>query len=255
MKNEQDSKKPLIQSVERALDILEILESSNENLRSIDIAEKLGLNSNTASNLIRTLYDRGYLSQDESRRYKLGARCCHLGKCADKWGYLREKAIPVMREVSEATGESTFLGALENFRLLCVEMVEGNGFIRVSKEQVWNDKVHCSASGKVLLAFLTEKEKESFFKKEKLVSYTKKTIADEKSLRNEFLKIKEQGFAVCQEEASNEISAVGVPVFDGDGKVAASIAQSFPSYFIESGKIKFTERAELLKKASSKILI
>ncbi len=250
-----NNKKPLIQSLERALDILETLEVSRESLRSIDIAEKLKLKTNTASNIIRTLYERGYLAQDEDRRYKLGARCWHLGACADKWSRIREKSLPVMHEVSEDTGELTFLGVLENFRLLCIGMFEGNGVIRVAKEQVENDNLHCSASGKVLLAFLSDKEKETFFKKVKLVSYTQNTLSDEKSLRDEFIRIKEQGFATCQNEHSDAISAVGVPVFDKNGKVIASLAQSFPSYFIECKKISFAERAELLKRASQKILI
>jgi DNA-binding IclR family transcriptional regulator len=250
-----ENKKPLIQSVERALDILEELEKSSENLRSIDIAEKLGLNSNTASNLIRTLYDRGYLAQDENRRYKLGAGCWRLGKSADKWADIREKALPGMREISAKTGESTFLGALENFRLICVEMVEGNGAIRVSNEQYWNDKAHCSASGKVLLALMSEKEKGLFFKKQKLTPYTKNTLTDENSLRKVFIKINETGFAECRDEASEEVSAVAVPVYDKNGKAVASIGQSFPSYFVDSGKIDIKERAEFLMEAAGKILI
>lgn len=255
MNIQQENKKPLIQSLERALDILEILELSNESLRSIDIAGKLGLKSNTANNLIRTLYERGYLAQDENRCYKLGGRCWNLGKSVDKWGILREKFNPAMHIVSEKTGELTFLVVLENFCLLYVDIFEGNGSIRVSKEQVLNDKIHCSASGKVLLAFLAEKEKERFFKKKKFASYTKKTLTDEKSLRNEFRKIKEQGFAICQDEASDIISAIAIPVFDKNGNVIASLAQSFPTYFIECGKIKFSERAKLLKRVSENISI
>jgi DNA-binding IclR family transcriptional regulator len=250
-----ENKKPLIQSVERALDILEMIEESPENLRSIDIAERLGLNSNTASNLIRTLFDRGYLAQDDSRKYKLGARCWRLGKKADQWAELKEKALPAMREASEETGESTFLAAIENIHLICVEQVEGNGAIKVSRHAPWNDRLHCSGSGKILLAYLNEKEKELLFKKVKFAKYTENTLTDEKSLRKEFDKIKQQGFAICEKEASDEISAVGVPVFDSKGKVIASMAQSFPSYFVECGKIKIKERAQFLKEIAQKIFI
>ena len=73
-----EKKKSLIQSLDRALDILELVRDSAGAVRSSDIAEKVGLGVATAHNIIRSLYQRGYLAQDDNSRYLLGPECFKL---------------------------------------------------------------------------------------------------------------------------------------------------------------------------------
>jgi len=73
-----EPRKTLIQSLDRALDILEIVRDGAGSLRSSDIAERAGLGVATAHNIIRSLYQRGYLAQDENSRYLLGPECFRL---------------------------------------------------------------------------------------------------------------------------------------------------------------------------------
>ena len=247
------SKKPLVQSLERALDILEHIASRREPVRSVDVAEGLGLNVNTASNLLRTLYQRGYLAQDTGRRYILGSRCFEIGVAADRWANLRESALPVLTELSVVTGDLSFLGVFDSLRLFCVAMVEGGGAVTVSAGRGWEDKAHCSATGKVLLAYLDEKVLEKYLRTEKMQKFTDKTICSPDLLGKELEKVRTSKFAVCCDEASEGVSAVAVPVFDRAGRVIASLGQSFPSYFMESGKINVKSRISLLNQKSGKI--
>ena len=152
-----------------------IASAEGETIRSSDIAAALELSPNTASNLVRTLYDRGYLSQDESRRYRLGCQCAALGAAADKWGRLREIALPVLKQTALETGDLTFLGVRDGHSLLCLEQVAGSGAITISPKQVWMDKLHCSASGKILLAWMPESEREHILRRKKFEKYTEKT--------------------------------------------------------------------------------
>ena len=85
------TKKPLIQVLERAFDILEMLARNGKTFRSSEIAAELNLSQQTVNNLLRTLYERGYLSQNERREYRLGGQCFYLGACADRWQELRKQ--------------------------------------------------------------------------------------------------------------------------------------------------------------------
>ena len=82
-------KKRPVQSVERALDILDCLANHGVPMRSIDIAGELALHPSTANNLIRTLYRRRYLSRAEGGRYGVGIQCYVLGEIVDRWEELR----------------------------------------------------------------------------------------------------------------------------------------------------------------------
>ncbi len=246
-------KKPLIQSVERALDILEHIASRRDPVRSVDVAEGIGLNVNTASNLLRTLYQRGYLAQDTERRYILGSRCFEIGTVSDRWANFRESALPILKELSVVTGDLSFLGVLDSLRLFCVALVEGSGAVTVSAGKGWENKAHCSATGKVLLAYLDEKVLEKYLRTEKMQKFTDKTICSASLLVKELARARADGFAVCRDEASEGVSAMAVPVFDQAGRCMASIGQSFPSYFMDSGKICVKPRISLLNDGAVKI--
>ncbi|HEX2952287.1 MAG TPA: helix-turn-helix domain-containing protein, partial [Armatimonadota bacterium] len=84
-----EEKKPPVQSVERALDILDLLADSRSAMRAADIAAALELHPNTAHNIIRTLFRRGYLLQQDDNRYALGPRCYQIGMRCNPWEQLR----------------------------------------------------------------------------------------------------------------------------------------------------------------------
>ncbi len=253
MNKENQPKKALIQSLERALDILELIGSAKEPVRSIDIADRLGLKANTANNLLRVLYQRRYLNQDINRGYILGTKCWELGSMADRWSILRDIAAPVMKELSVSSGDLTFLGVLDKFNLVCLEQFTGSGAITITDKYVCTDKLHYSASGKVLLASLSDSEIDNYLSNLKVESLTPGGISDVTKLQKQLKKVKKTGFAICKDEAFEGISAVGVPVYSHDGNIIASLAQNFPTYFLDTGKINIAERITLLKKSSDMI--
>ena len=110
------TKKPLIQVLERAFDILEMLGRTKRAYRSSEIAAELNLSQQTVNNLLRTLYERGYLSQTERREYRLGGQCFYLGACADRWQELRKETGKVLPELRKETGLTVFAGVLEILR-------------------------------------------------------------------------------------------------------------------------------------------
>jgi len=246
-----NKEKPLIQSLERALDIFDLLADEKAPLRSGEIAARLGLKSSTLNNMLRTLYRRGYLAQNEDGLYRLGARCYRLSRVCDRWEILRKLALPSMRELSEATGMGVFLGADGDGILTCVAQVDGKSNVLAVERQSWEKQFHSTAAGKVLLAHMPESDRNRILSGG-LQAFTSHTLADRKSLKENLSLILEEGYALSREESVEEVAALGVPVTD-NGICVAALGQSFPSYYLDSGKVDVSSHVALLRKHASLI--
>lgn len=249
-----EQKKSLIQSLDRALDILELVRDSSIPMRSSDIAEKMELRVATASNILRSLFQRGYLAQDENSRYLLGPECFKLFRGAsDSFEELRQLVKEPVKELAEDTGDTTFFGSEYFGALYCAALTVGGGQLVVANPQNWLELLHCTAAGKIIIAEKGIEWYERLCQKQTPQKLTSRTITDIEGMKKEIDKIRRDGYSVSLGECSDEIAAIGIAVYDHSGKFIGSLAQSIPSVYIESGKIDPAERAELLKKYAEKI--
>ena len=237
-------KKPLIQVLDRALDLMEMLARSKTPLRATDIAREMGLSLQSANNLLRALYLRGYLSQDESRSYRLGPQCLYLGSFADRWSELRAAVAPALAELTRKTGLSGFVGIIENDKLLCVALVPAElPKLPIQPPQLWMEELHCTACGRVLLAALTQEERRRLFARTTRRKITGRTEVDPAVLEQ-----------LCSEVADGSrqgVSSLAIPLRDENGKVYATIALSGGRGKWEL--LPFERKLEALKEAASKI--
>ena len=114
----RNTRQTLVQSVERALDILEIVGNAGDPVRNGEIASLLGVSPATANNLIRTLYARGYLNQHRGGRYTLGMQTFILGNNADVWSELRTASLEPLQKLSQAIQVTCFLGRHDRTSLI-----------------------------------------------------------------------------------------------------------------------------------------
>ena len=226
------SRKTLIQSVERALDILEIVGQEAAPVRSGEIAARLGVSPATASNLIRTLYMRGYLDQHRGGRYTLGLQTFILGSVTDIWRELRTASLELLRQLSRAGGATCFLGVLHQHQVIAVNVVESDAPINISIPQRWLDQYHSTAAGKVLLSALSETELNDFLAQYPLRRLTERTICDMQQLKAELAEVRRQGYSVVRDESVFGVSSLGVPVRGRDGRTIAALSAAFSSYFL-----------------------
>ena len=148
-----EQRKSLIQSVDRALDILEVVRDSAAPVRSTDIAAKVNLGLPTAHNIIRSLYARGYLAQDENNRYLPGPACLKMGGAAGgAFDGLKRAVAGAVKALAEETGDTAFFGAEYFGSLYCVAIQVGGGQLVVSARQDWLERLHCTAAGKIIIA-------------------------------------------------------------------------------------------------------
>jgi DNA-binding IclR family transcriptional regulator len=246
-------KKRPVQSVERALDILDCLANHGVPMRSIDIAGELALHPSTANNLIRTLYRRRYLSRAEGGRYGVGIQCYVLGEIVDRWEELRRLSTPIIQRLSAETGDNSYIGVLADGRLLTIAFAEGTGPVIVSRKHAWAEQVHCTASGKILLAFDARGFDELAQSDVPLQKYTDRTITDPSALRKEIERIGRTGYSVCREEGCEGVTALGVPVFTRKDQFICALSQPFPTYSIRCGKVSVQERVALLHRYAHEI--
>ena len=249
-----EKKKTLIQSLDRALDILELVRDKDDSVRASDIADKLGLGMATAHNIIRSLYQRGYLTQDDNSRYLLGPECFKLYKRASSdFDELRWVVNAPVAELADKTGDTTFFGCEYFGSLYCVSLSVGGGQLVVINTQEWLDQLHCTASGKIIIARHGVEWFTRLCKRKKPPRLTDKTVTTPEAMAAEIDAIRLRGYALCIGECHEGIAALGIGVYDANGKFIGSLGQSFPSFYLESGKIIPAERAALLQKYADKI--
>jgi IclR family KDG regulon transcriptional repressor len=246
------SPKPLNQSLENALDLLELL-AYGPALMSGEIAQALGLKPNTANNTLRTLFRRGYLTQDGVGRYSLGPQCFFVGQATGVFGSLRQLALPDMLELSRATGDNAFLGLDMDGRLYMVAHTEGTNVIRVSEPQRWQNQFHCCAAGKVILAEKGLAWLRQVTRGEPLPKRTPQTLTTDEELQKEIERIRRDGYVRCVNEGMEDIYAIGVAVRRRNGDLVAGLSQSFPTFFVDQGKVDVAARVRLLHEYADRL--
>ena len=213
------------QSLDRAIEILDILaEASPQTVAARSLAERLSLSPQTVGNLLRALYARGMVSQDASRRYRLGPHCFYLGQAADHWQALREKSRPMLKELRDGTGSSVFLGVIENDKLLCLSLLaQGDSFFTYPPQH-WTDQLHSTASGRLLVALMSPEERKRLLKRIRRRQITSETVTDAARLEALCEEISSARYALVQNESVAGTWSLAVPILDLKGKVLAALA-------------------------------
>jgi IclR family transcriptional regulator, KDG regulon repressor len=213
-----------IQSLARGLKILDILSQAQDGVSITELAETLGVDKGSASRLVSTLARYGYAEKDDvSRRYHLGPQVVALSRSVLARLPLREAAKPYLRQLMELTGECAHLAVAAQGKVLCIDQVESPATLRVNAQVGQMNPLHCTALGKVLLAF-GETEMPAT-----LEAFTPRTLTDPDALRYALNEVRSIGYAVDDEEFDPGVRCIAVPVYDFRGKLAGSIGISGPA--------------------------
>lgn len=216
-------KRQPIQVVDRTLDLLELLAVENEPMATTVIAGRLGISAQNANNLLRVLFRRGYVSQDRSRRYRLGPQLCIFGDSTARWEHLRTVMEPALIELNRRSGFGAFAGVLENDRLYCCAHILSDGEPAPLTRQRWTEELHSTAGGRVLLASLSPEERKKLFARTTRRKLTRKTVMEPEELEKICRKIRKEGYAEVKEESRAGVCSIAVPVHDFSGTVIAEL--------------------------------
>ncbi len=213
-----------IQSLARGLKILDLLGQAAEGASITELAETLGVDKGSASRLVATLRRYGYVEKaEDTRRFHLGSQVISLSRSVLTRLPLRETAKPYLRQLMERTGECAHLAVPAQGKVLYIDQVESPATLRVNAQVGTMNPLHCTALGKVLLAFGAVEVPES------LEAFTAHTITGLQTLLAELEQVRQQGYAVDDEEFDLGVRCLAVPVFDVRGKAVGSIGISGPA--------------------------
>lgn len=241
-----------IQSVRRACMLLERVAQSPDGISLADLSRNLKLHTSTTFHIAKTLVSIGYLRQDEpSRTYRIGAPLFALASAALDEVELVNAARPVLAELANLTGETSYFGAMAGEKLVVLAKHDGSGAIRIN-DRIGNVRpLHCTALGKIMLAAKSEEQISAYLEDATLSIFTPKTIRTGERLRQEIEEVRRSGIAFDDGEVSEELRCAAAPVYDFSGKVVGSIGISGPSWRLSIQALH--KNAAVLQKAAENL--
>ncbi|MCK4259179.1 MAG: IclR family transcriptional regulator [Halanaerobiales bacterium] len=228
MKNGHKSTQ-VVQSLDRALNLLEKLVEAEEPVGVTELSQSLSLHKSTVHRLLSTLCYRGYVEQDvKSNNYTVGLKLFEIGSSVLHKMDLRSKVKPYLEELMRETKETIHLGILDDYEVVYIDKVESSEVIRMYSKIGRRVPTHCTSLGKILLAYSPEEVTDQMIEQKELTYYTETTITDPVELKKHLEMVKEQGYSIDDEEQERDIRCIAGPVFDYDGKIMAAFSISGP---------------------------
>jgi IclR family KDG regulon transcriptional repressor len=243
---------PIIQSVDRALQILDLFDEYETELKITEISKRLGLHKSTVHSLLKTLQSRGYIIQDpDSGKYRLGLKLMERGNLVLQGMDLRNIAKKILMELSLQTGLTVHLVILDGKEGVYIDKVEGASGVVMYSRIGRRVPIHSSAVGKVLVAFKQEQELTDILSDYVYTPHTPNTITNETDFLNELATVRIKGYAVDDQENERGVRCIAAPIWDHTKQVIAAISVSTPVSGHDDGS---DERiVECLKIAAGKI--
>ena len=226
----------LVKTIERAALILDILGKGSQGFSIKKLSKETGLPKGSLHRLLSSLAYFDYVRQDSNtKNYHLGFKLVELGNHLINQIDLRTEAHPYLIELSERTKETVHMAILDHGEAIWVDKVDSSqpadGSRMVCMVSVIGARIptHCTAVGKVLLAFLSEERLVSIVKEKGLPRRTENTITDIEELKKHLQLIREQGYALNDEEDEKGVKCLAAPIRDQRREVIAAISISVPS--------------------------
>jgi DNA-binding IclR family transcriptional regulator len=217
-----------IQSLARGNAILEVIERAGVATLAT-IARETGLNKTTAFYLLSSLVDLGFVERlDQAGGFQLGLRNLELGKAVQRRMSIIDTARPALTRLCFATKETVNLAVPYLFDALIVESLESTHGVRVTSYAGTRAPYHATALGKVILAHFDEASRHAIYDSRGLDAITPNTLTNVSTLEAQLAEIRRVGHGFDLEEMEDSAQCVAGPIFDGFGKVAASISIAGP---------------------------
>lgn len=212
-----------VQSVERALEVLEALATAGGAIGVTEIARRVGLPQGTTHRLLLTLAARGYARRETDRKYAVGVAALHLGDAAYReLTTVAEQHLPRLVELS---GETSNLALLEGDRMVYVAQSPSPHTLRIFAEVGRRVPVHSTSVGKAVLAAMPPEQARTVMAGLRLDPCTPHTASTVTELAERVSRAREDGFAVDDEEQEVGVRCVGVALPQVRGlHVAASVS-------------------------------
>lgn len=224
----------MLESALRVAEVLSALAEAPHGIRLSDLTKILSINKTTIYRILMTLKSVNFVAYSESMKtYSLGYAIHKMSNKVSETEEVKRVAHPYMEELSKKLGESVILFKRNGSIKFCVDKVDTENVIRRIIEVGEESPLIYSASGRVMLAFMDEEERETILHTNPLEQLTPHTITDVQALREAITRARKDGYSVSNGERLEGVFSVAVPIFTNDGKVTYVIGVAIPEYRVK----------------------
>jgi DNA-binding IclR family transcriptional regulator len=219
-----------VRTVERALDVLLCFTSQTPELTMTQIADQIGINKSTVHRLLGTLEKRRFVQRDPATgAYQLGIRLFQMAYLTLEHNDLRRLATPSLRRLCEQHQENVDLSVLDDMEVVFVNHLEGPQRVKVASATGQRLPAFATASGRANLAYLPDEAVRGILARG-MPRYTQYTPLSQEAVFEDLRLIREQGFALSEQEYEDGINAVAAPILDASKLPFAAVAIVGPAY-------------------------
>ncbi|MGO8694975.1 MAG: IclR family transcriptional regulator [Rectinemataceae bacterium] len=234
-------------SIDIALNMLELFSAEKREVGLTEMAVLLGKKVSTIHRTVKVLKNRGYIEQALQRgKYRLGLKAFELGCIYQNQSNVINDAVERLESIAKATDETVNLAVLDQGmrEVAYILKIESPHVLKTDIQIGTKLLAHCTALGKVLLAYLDQSILDRLFPPHMtLPTYTSRSISTSDALCEELAEIRRRGYAMDDEEFKSEVVCIAMPYRDIKGKVAAAISVTGPAFRMSPARIDEIKKA------------
>jgi DNA-binding IclR family transcriptional regulator len=227
-----------ITALQRGLQILHLFSGSPRGLTAKQVAIASRLPVSTVHRFLANLVSAGFLNRDAEGTHYLGISCFSIGQAAAGQLDIRRLSLPYLRELNQQTRETVHLTARHGLSAVYVEKLDSPEPLRIYSRIGASVPLHCTAVGKVLLAYLPPDEQQGVLPHIELKRLTPNSVGNLQELKTELVRVRKNGYALDLEEHELHIRCVAAPIWDYTGNVQSSLSITAPAFRMPISRLR-----------------
>lgn len=241
-----------IQSIERAVAILDAVANRPDGISLVELSTQLGLHNSTVFHLVKTLVAQGVVDQvPDSKKYRVGSRLFMLAAGALTENTMLAMATPVLERLSLETGEAAHFAIRSQHEIVLVAKTAATGLLQLSSRNGATRPAHATAVGKVLFAEIPDEDLGAVLALLTMEKLTPNTITDQDIFRKELLEVRDKGVAFDNRELDEDVKCIAMPVRDFAGRCAGAIGISGPAWRLAPASLR--KKTNQLRKSADEL--
>jgi len=228
----------ILYSIKNALRLLKCFTVKTPEKRLTELADELDLSKSTTSRMLSTLLSEGFVFQDPiTHKYRLGQRIASLYHVmVMSYVDLAEVASPIIKRLARETSEALRVAVLEENEVSYIFQEDGSRNENIVTNVGGRNPVHCTSSGKILLAFQDELALNKILDRP-LTPYTSRTITDPSALKEQLTRIRQQEYCISLGELTENSVSISAPLRDSAGQVISALTLIGPAHRLDENRI------------------
>lgn len=215
----------IIQTVSRALELLEQFQEGDAEFGITDLSNRLKLQKNNVFRLVATLKAKNYIEMNNATgKYRLGIKTRALGQVARRLIDYANLARPFLIDLKQQSHETCYFSVIKDGYTYYLESVESDLPVRVAQQVGSSRPLYCTAAGRVQLAYLEPQRQMDLLSGSELKRLTAHTITDPDELKSELKNVLQKGYAIDNQEHDAGVMEIAAPVFDSNSEIIGALS-------------------------------